>query len=1642
MIASPDVSRSSIPASRASTRRTLGCPLLAASCAGLIASCGASEPGRFRVVFGWSGESPDGPSLPDAAFVFGRVEERNERAEIGGTLLGEAVPAPFSVPGSLALSGITNGDNRVAIVEIRETRDPGSSLLYYGLSEPFSLWPGSDVTVEVYLELAPAPRAARSTDLTILELRGRGAVKDPAVTLAFDAARPDRIIVAKDLGLLVGRADVDPESHAVGSSTTTAGHERYQVPYDLNTGLCDPGACADGIRAVHVLVSGEAGRSRARTLYAQVVLDTVGPRVLPGSEGLHLVPRNSLLPSVRKIGVGTKVELSFTLDEAVAGTPTVATSAPEVIPFVLDRRSGTSFTFTLDLAEATHTQGSYTVDVTAEDRAGNIATRTLAVPDPGIVLDTISPNVPAVDLITYRRMPWGTASSPGTPRFLLEGAPGAAGPRDTLVVYGAADVASSAEIGRTTAGPDGAFAAFDLDPADRVDVYVVAVDDAGNVSDAAPQPGIQARAISRGVWTASLGGKIRGRTTPNPHGATYSHAFLPSLVQDSALSAEPDQASIDALAGLPGPPLTISGAPRWVAHGSSTVHPAPRYEFGFAYDTARGRAVLVNGLAPRLGVFRDTWEWNGLAWSERSPRGPAPTAGIGASMAYDSARGRVVFHSGLSDETWEWDGLSWALRRPSQTPGGSGNAMAYDSTRARVVLFGGASLRETWEWDGTTWTEMNPPAPIPEARIKHAMAYDAARARIVLVGGTDPTTNRMLDDHWEWDGHRWSRVSSARRPPPRSGHGLAWDSRRRRLVLFGGVQEDPTEAISLGDTWEWDGTSWSPAAVGQLGPQARFGPGLVYDVVRGRVVLFGGASGRSETEFHGDTWEWDGSKWEDRTVEAVSSGPSHRSGHAMASNGYEVLMFGGAGVSGPTDETWVWSERRGWTETMPIWRPTARQGAAAAYDRRRNRVVLFGGAPGAPDAESVWEWYPNNRSWINFSPGGPGPGSRQYHSMVYDGFRQKVILFGGLSAPNQRLGDLWEWDGDVGRWSAIPSAVGPPPRSGAAMAYDSARNRLLVFGGEGDRGVLGDTWEWVGGQASWAQLTPSGAPLPRTLSTMAYDSVRERAVLFGGRGIRTFGDTWVWDGTGWSIVSDSPRDPVARSAASMAYDGRIILFGGDSSAVRFPLLRDLWTWDGLGWSDRTPALSLSLSAPEDRNEETLAFDAARGRVVLFGGVSSPSSETLADTWEWDGSRWSAELGGPPRNDSTMAYDSTRRRIVLFLGDGNVPNSLWERDETGRWESRHAETEPPRRHLHAMAFDSVRGRVVMFGGSDSSQKYDDTWEWDGASGAWTLGPRGPPNRDRHAMTFDAARGVVLLFGGCPGASTQGGRDPCPALGDTWTYDGTSWTPAGLGRPGPPPRAMAAMSYDGTRRRVVLFGGCDMVRAGVCGTTLGDTWEWDGDRWLEQRTPAQVAQAVAAGFHAMTYDARVGRILRYGGASVGADGLTEWIADPMERPAIIFSVDWGAASVAAVPESVDLSVVAGGRGASAVAPGNDVPGAELLVWDSYAGAWSSWGSGRADISGPAPLHAAASAGAVSRLVTAEGTIHFALRPRAGFGLGAAPARISATAMELNVHYGGAGSTGLPSSDAGRQDAADGGPRLDSGSRDGGGTDAGDR
>jgi len=858
----------------------------------------------------------------------------------------------------------------------------------------------------------------------------------------------------------------------------------------------------------------------------------------------------------------------------------------------------------------------------------------------------------------------------------------------------------------------------------------------------------------------------------------------------------------------------------------------------------------------------------------------APGSRSHHALAYDAARGTVVVFGGRrsqgpSSDTWEWDGAVWRQRSPTRSPPPrAGHAMAYDSARSRIVMFGGGGRSEhsTWEWDGSQWSEALPDSAPPSQLVEAAMTYDGARHKVVLFGGV---LDRVYQSRtWEWDGATWSELATPVGPPPRAGHAMAYDSRRGRIVLFGGA----ADAGYLGDTWELDGATWIPRAA-VTPPGARAHAAIAFDVTAGRTVMFGGDG---ELGLAGDTWEWDGNGWTARTAALA---PQARTASGMA---YDLLrstltLFGGQQLVGSEvpdaylmSDTWAWTGDH-WSErTVHPTVPARRQAHGLVYDAARNKVLLFGGAASAVDMavdmNDTWEW-----DGVHWDPVATARSPSPRRELAIATYGRGVVVFGGLRGTGDAaevLGDTWVL-ADAG-WGSETPLPAPPARWGAAMAYDAARDKLVLFGGHGGTAdvtdnLLADTWEWDG--VRWTRRSTIHVPRARSHHVMAYDEATGRVTMFGGSGERgggpdSFAETWEWSGSDW-IERQVGTSPPAGQRPAMAYDAahdQLVLLTGSA----------MWKWDGADWVARTPA-----SMPPARDGHAIAYDHARRRLVTLGGLLAEDAMGVqrlsGEIWEWDGTRWreaSPVTALPsPRTMTAMTYDGTRGEAVMFGGSGDLldPDPETVLGDTwiwngASWRASIPVVSPSPRVSHAMAFDSARGKSVLFGGlaAPGLTPANDTWEWDGAAWIARSTPITPDPRSGHAMVYDAARRETVLIGG-----TRAGPTTNPPIADQWAWDGIRWIRRAPIRQ-PPPRSRLALAYDAARGRVVLFGG-----AGPSASLLGDVWEWDGAQWIE-RTPAHGARPAPRSGHTLVYDPARRRSVLFGGSGTSGalNDVWEW------------------------------------------------------------------------------------------------------------------------------------------------------------------------
>ncbi len=285
----------------------------------------------------------------------------------------------------------------------------------------------------------------------------------------------------------------------------------------------------------------------------------------------------------------------------------------------------------------------------------------------------------------------------------------------------------------------------------------------------------------------------------------------------------------------------------------------------------------------------------------------------------------------------------------------------------------------------------------------------------------------------------WTQVNTKTSPPALSQSAVAFNTKSAQGVLFGGIS-----ASGLSDaTWIWDGSKWFNPTPDRY-PAARQMASMAYDPSRSRVVLFGGLHNEISL---GDTWEWDGYQWRPMSP---AHHPRHRCCHAMAYDpaSQRILLYGGwSSVTGEFySDTWAW-DGVDWVNLTCCDTPPAARHAMVDFPPY-NEVL----SQHSQDPYGTWVW--DGALWHGLRMAHPP--ARQDPRLVYDSKNQRAVLFGGMRG-DQNLNDTWVFDGSA--WIMVDSPNPPAARFGHAMFYDPERGVIILFGGEDETGLLGDTWQ-------------------------------------------------------------------------------------------------------------------------------------------------------------------------------------------------------------------------------------------------------------------------------------------------------------------------------------------------------------------------------------------------------------------------------------------------------------------------------------------------------------------------------------------------------------------------------------------------------
>ncbi|MGH7471675.1 MAG: hypothetical protein ACRENP_27295, partial [Longimicrobiales bacterium] len=224
------------------------------------------------------------------------------------------------------------------------------------------------------------------------------------------------------------------------------------------------------------------------------------------------------------------------------------------------------------------------------------------------------------------------------------------------------------------------------------------------------------------------------------------------------------------------------------------------------------------------------------------------------------------------------------------------------------------------------------------------LVYSTADSALLLIGGRRAGT--AFADAWRRDRSGWRAVPASGGPGPIQHGAAAYDPVRRRVIVFGGA----VGRSFSNQTFEWDGTRWR--VFDAPGPVPRIGHGMAWSQADGGVLLYGGFR---EQPFR-DLWKWDGARWQQLSVK----GPTFTEGHVVAEADHGLYLVGPGLSEASTVRVWRW-QRGAFSEAGPAG-PPRRTGATATYDRRRGLQLYWGGSDNTRGPSAVIHEF-DGRRW-------------------------------------------------------------------------------------------------------------------------------------------------------------------------------------------------------------------------------------------------------------------------------------------------------------------------------------------------------------------------------------------------------------------------------------------------------------------------------------------------------------------------------------------------------------------------------------------------------------------------------------------------------------------------------------------------------
>jgi hypothetical protein len=299
-----------------------------------------------------------------------------------------------------------------------------------------------------------------------------------------------------------------------------------------------------------------------------------------------------------------------------------------------------------------------------------------------------------------------------------------------------------------------------------------------------------------------------------------------------------------------------------------------------------------------------------------------------------------------------------------------------------------------------------------------------------------------------------------------------------------------------------------------------------------------------------------------------------------------------------------------------------------------------------------------------------GPSDEEPGTLFVFGGRDKVAwrsdLWMGRPVSVQGAETVYRWTRfDASDFEGVPDGVGspanvPPGRRGAALFPDPTRNRLVLWGGEGPDGPLGDMWLLDLGKMRWTPVPVDGLASPPPLAGFAAAQAGARAFVWGGidSSGTLRGEMYELDlrSLSFSLLTTMGEAPPPMTGASLAEDpswNLVHLYGGfDGSALR----SGLWSLDlRAGRWTRIAGDCIEGSCPVPGTASVLFASILELFYIVLPGGAAPGAPRLDDFYAFSPAEGRWLTASETRRDPSKAGDCD--------GDGS-PETLFASACTG------------------------------------------------------------------------------------------------------------------------------------------------------------------------------------------------------------------------------------------------------------------------------------------------------------------------------------------------------------------------------------------